>query len=1214
MKRKAHGAQKPRHIKRIVEVASTAQRSDSLAQAINQRFQYDMSYYFQKVFIFFHTRKMLLSILLAAIIGTLAFSVSRISFVEDISSFLPNDADNGRINEAYQKIAAANKIIVTFSQKDTTQIDEELLTSAATRFAEILHENDASEHIKELMYEIDSDDIKEVTDFITQNTPYFLEEADYMRMNSLIQPQNIENQLKANKELLMSPLGGFVRNVALNDPLYFSQNALKNLEVFKQGDNYNTDNGFIFNDNGECIVIITSKYSISETNKNKLLAEEIYKSANQTIKEFDDEIRIVPFGAALISITNADQIKADSFFAISIAFVLILALLLYFFRNVKFLFFIILSVAFGTLFSLGVIALFKTTVSIIAFGIASVIIGVAITYPLHFLVHFRNDQNIKKTIKEIVTPLLIGNITTVGAFLSLLFISSDAMKDLGLISSFLLIGTIVFVLIFLPHFISLNNYEFNLQSQKHNNKSIFSRLAEFSPEKNKLIVSIFLLFTIMLFFFSFGTKFETNLQAINYMTDEQRMEMNKLIDENMGNGKTLYVVAEGENIDDALRNYEVNLLPRINDFSNISGISNLFPSKEMQKQKIEQWNKFWEWSDDDLHDYSKKDLFILDFKKLAEKQGFNNNAFENFIATLNKEFQPRDFQYFTPIFNNLGDNYFSISDDKTLIYTIFQYDKNQNTENQIVENNKNVFAFDDASIAQTMVTALSNDFNYVLYICGITVFIFLFFSFGRIELAILTFIPLTVAWVWILGLMNIFDLKFNIVNIILATFIFGLGDDYTIFVTEGLIYEYSRRKKVLASFKNSIFLSAVILFIAIGMLIFSKHPALRSLAELVVVGMISVVLCAYLFPPLIFKYLIMKKGKLRENPWTIWRFLKMVYSFAFFLMGILFATVYGNILFGFRKKASEKNKFRYHKLLQWAADFVIRRVPDVKFHYENLSGETFEKPAIIISNHQSHLDLMCLIMLTPKLIVLTNNWASNSPFYGRNIRNADYYPVSKGIENSVAQLSDAVQRGYSIVIFPEGTRSADCSIGRFHQGAFYLAKKLNLDIVPVFLHGLGHVLPKNDFLLRRGKITVQVHERITPDDSRFDADYSIRAKKVRQYYRETYAKISQEIETPDYFKSFVLNNYMYKGVEIWRSARKELDEIKTIKALDENTIIIENNGYGVYSFLYALVNKNKQVIAIDEDEDKVAIAGSCAGIPENLKIYQKSEWENISKQ
>ena len=111
----------------------------------------------------------------------------------------------------------------------------------------------------------------------------------------------------------------------------FSQKALKDLEVFRQNDNYNTDNGFIFNDKGECIITITSAYPSSETANNKLLADEIYKAVYQTKKEFEGKVRIVPFGATLISITNAERIKNDSLIAISISGVLILLILILFF-------------------------------------------------------------------------------------------------------------------------------------------------------------------------------------------------------------------------------------------------------------------------------------------------------------------------------------------------------------------------------------------------------------------------------------------------------------------------------------------------------------------------------------------------------------------------------------------------------------------------------------------------------------------------------------------------------------------------------------------------------------------------------------------------------------------------------------------------------------------------------------------------------------------
>ena len=100
---------------------------------------------------------------------------------------------------------------------------------------------------------------------------------------------------------------------------------------------------------------------------------------------------------------------------------------------------------------------------------------------------------------------------------------------------------------------------------------------------------------------------------------------------------------------------------------------------------------------------------------------------------------------------------------------------------------------------------------------------------------------MAVSWIWILGIMALFGMEFNIVNIILATFIFGQGDDYTIFMTEGSMYEYAYRRRMLASYKHSIIISALIMFIGIGTLIVARHPALHSLAEVTIAGMFLLV-------------------------------------------------------------------------------------------------------------------------------------------------------------------------------------------------------------------------------------------------------------------------------------------------------------------------------------------------------------------------------------
>lgn len=223
-----------------------------------------------------------------------------------------------------------------------------------------------------------------------------------------------------------------------------------------------------------------------------------------------------------------------------------------------------------------------------------------------------------------------------------------------------------------------------------------------------------------------------------------------------------------------------------------------------------------------------------------------------------------------------------------------------------------------------------------------------------------------------------------------------------------------------------------------------------------------------------------------------------VFSFCYFIGFAIDMTVKGFFLLTLGG-ATEEHKRKYHTILQRKSRFVINHVPGTTFSYCNPNGETFEKPSVIICNHQSHLDLMAVMMLTPNLIILTKKWVWHNPFYGIVIRYADYFPITD-TEQMVENIKRKVKEGYSVVIFPEGTRSPDCQIMRFHRGAFYLAENLNLDIVPVFIKGFGKVLPKESFHLHPGHMSVEVMKRIRRDDPQEMYGYREMAKRMRAVY------------------------------------------------------------------------------------------------------------------
>lgn len=253
-------------------------------------------------------------------------------------------------------------------------------------------------------------------------------------------------------------------------------------------------------------------------------------------------------------------------------------------------------------------------------------------------------------------------------------------------------------------------------------------------------------------------------------------------------------------------------------------------------------------------------------------------------------------------------------------------------------------------------------------------------------------------------------------------------------------------------------------------------------------------------------------------PLRLWRwvmkYVRTVYAllfFLFFMFVVIKPAVWVYLKVG---KMTEQKRRNLHKLIYRASRFVmlIHGIPGVKFSYGVKDGVMFDRPKVVICNHQSHLDLFCQLIFTPNIIFLTNDWVWNNPSYGLLIRNAEYYPVREGIEELLPKLQSLVERGYSIAVYPEGTRSKDCRIGRFHQGAFWLAEQLGVDVLPMCLYGPGKILKKKTYTLQKGPVRIEVGEPISLQSLQTMGDQKMQAKEMRRHYQEWYESMANEIE------------------------------------------------------------------------------------------------------
>lgn len=1178
---------------------------------------------FLNIYDFLHQRRGLFFTLLAAFVGMLLLMLTSLRYNEDIYDFLPLSDKQQKAITLYQDISGGKRVVAMFRMRDEKVRNTDRLVEAVDTFAQRLQTGSGNRHVRELTTQVDFEKYAGIADFVYHNLPLMLADSDYVRMERLLaNPSHVDESLANDVQMIMMPATGFFATNIGNDPLELFTPVMQRLQQRQKTLPFDVDDGYVFtSDHQYAIVMMTSSYGAMESANNALLVNYVDSVCQETMKALPD-VEVAITGSPVIAVGNAKQIKEDSRWAVLISVVLIFLLLVYFFRSARNLMLIGLSILIGWLFAMGFIAVLRTNVSLIVLGIGSIIIGIAVNYPLHFVAHnVDHGGNRREVLKDMIPPLLIGNVTTVGAFASLVPLDAPALRDLGLFAAFMLIGTILFVLIFLPHLVKEHG---SVEERERSNEGTRERGNEGTRERDyikthlklsslprSLASLLLILITIFLGYFSFKTSFDANMHHVNYMTPLQERLMADLhVSAGVNDTSNVYVVAEGDTWEEALKersklNSVLDSMKRAGELKQYSDFTSFVCSKEEQMARIQKWNAFWQGHREEV-------LRLLRTK--APSYGFSDDAFDGFLDIVSADYTTKSFNDFEPLLSVLFSNSYSSSTGRCSIVDIADVGKGEvetveNEVNDAVEDHG--YAFDFVGMNSAVARSLSNDFNYIGFACGFIVFLFLWLSFGRLELSMLAFCPMALGWIWILGMMYLFGMQFNIVNVILATFIFGQGDDYTIFMTDGLINEYAYRKKLLPSYKRSIIISALIMFIGMGSLIIAKHPALYSLAQVTIVGMFTVVLMAWVVPPMIFYWLVRSEGQIRRVPVTLQQIVTTTYCSVVYLSELAYGCLFGIVarLLPIRK---ERREAFMQSLVYKTMRANITHIWGVRSVISNPHGEDFSRGSVTICNHQSILDPIYMLALSPKVKVMISGKVWKNPIVNPLFRLAGFLNLDKPVEQLKETVAKAVAKGYNVVIFPEGRRN-DEAISRFHKGAFYIAGEIEADILQVYIHGAGDVMPRGCAMAARGRIDVEIGERIPASRLKeFGDNYQTITQTFCHNYQEYYEDMKRRIRTSHYYHDYIIYKYTYKGIGIEKETRRLLrkhDDFSELIDAPLNGITekhFHDAGRGQLAMLFALVHPEVEVYAHCFDPDDVALLASMSPMPRNLHVSDAS--------
>ncbi|MDY6327634.1 MAG: MMPL family transporter [Bacteroidales bacterium] len=802
---------------------------------------------FVKLYRFFKERKYLLYLLLVLSSALFVFYGLKVSFVEDMTALLPKNkkAESGIV---FGNIKVKDKIFIQL----TGAAPEVLIACADELMDSVLAD---TSDIANTLYRIEGDDMLAALDFALEHLPAFVDTSLYTKFDEAV--ANVGETMRRNREIIMEDETGVMTQMVATDPLNLRSLLLPDMS---EGMGFTLVDGHLFSqDSTVAMIFISPSFQSFNSSAGKELIDRILADMDKLAQSYPD-VEFLMHGAPVRAAGNSTVMKRDIALTIGISLLIILFILCISFKNVRVVGQTILPVAYGTFFALACMYWIKGGMSLMALGIGTVILGVAVSYCLHVIIHQNFVSNIEQMLLEESRPVILGCITTIGAFLGLLFTKSELLHDFGLFATFTLLGSTFFALFFLPHFLR--------ESENNRDEKIFrhiSQLNNYPYDRNKFLIAFLLAVIVVGIAFTHRVQFDNNLKHIGYESDELHKSENLYTQKHDAGHLQRYYAVVSPDLDVALDandrlSRKLDSLKGTGDVMKfVPTVSLLFRSENVQEERISAWKAYWT--------EEKVSEAVRAVKEAAVREQLPPDVFDPFEAMVSADYQPGNLYESGAIPDGLLCNFIEKSDGKYLIFNSVQMNEDKKASvDDYVANLPHAVVVDPFYYTGNIITMIRDDFSTTLLISSIFVFVVLLLSFRNVIIAIIAFMPMFLSWYVVQGWMAIFGLPFNLINIVISTFIFGIGVDYSIFVMQGLMSEHGDDGGNLLEYhKVAVFFSALILVVVVLSMLFATHPALKSIGVCTLIGMVSTVMITYTLQPLLFRlYMNFKSRKIQK--------------------------------------------------------------------------------------------------------------------------------------------------------------------------------------------------------------------------------------------------------------------------------------------------------------------------------------------------------------
>ncbi len=775
---------------------------------------------FPLLYRFVHDRKKLVIGFVLAVTVAAGTGLFFVRYEGNIDLMLPPDPEVSRSIGFLRDSSLSDKIIISLTLTDPAKNKKDLF-QAADRLAASL----TPPLFTKVISGFSVTDVMEEFSML-RYAPQVLNEEDLAAVDRQISAPVVSEKLRSIYRQSLRPESVFMSSLSRTDPLGIKMLLLGKLRALPASMGYDVvveDGHFVSRDGRHAMLIVQTPVPMMDGQRSK----ELVAALEGQIGRLPEFVTADVVGGHLHTVSNERVMKRDIKVASTIASVAFLLLFMLVFRDARALFVFIIPLI-AVLWAITIATGIEGRLSYLVIGFGTAIAGISIDYGLLVYIAMKRGADAAQTVK-LAKLVGIDAITTIFSFAALYASMIRGYHQLALFSILCVLICLFFSLFVLPLVLSWKRYEVA------SDPTIGDRLKAFRWPV-KLSVGIWALLTVAAFILSFTVRFDSDVKKLDG-SEPKVLQAEQTFHEAWGgkSNQAIFVV-QGKTYEEAMETNDLIYRDAVKAIGpeNFTSLALFWSSEKLRTSNIERWDRFWK--------QGREAKLRRLIRRASASYGFSDRAFAPFFDGL---YNHRDAGGSPDgLIARLQERFVLRKKDGYSILSFFPDEQSSvDALNAIAKNHPGAFVVSGKAMSSSISAFTAKEMKIMAPAAILFNVALAWLFFRNWTETLISLVPVLTGVVWLGGIMALFKMPLNVVNVVAAIVTTGVIVDYGL----GITYEYRHDLRI--GTVIAVTLSAVTNIIGTGVLLFAKHPALHSTGVAMVICMAAGYLSSVIVVP-----------------------------------------------------------------------------------------------------------------------------------------------------------------------------------------------------------------------------------------------------------------------------------------------------------------------------------------------------------------------------